>query len=736
MKMPCFLKSLSFIILVLSSFGLVNSVYAGVLTPPNDLCENAIEVTCGQSVSGSTLDASSADAPEYCDSYYLDEAGGVWYKFEGDGQVVIASLCNSGFDTQIGIFSGTCGDLECVAANDDANCGLASEVSFFSEEGITYYIYVTGFDLFEVGDYVLTITCLSSDPPANDLCVNALPIVCGEVASGITINASTQGAPEFCGAYTINTAGGVWYTFAGNGELVRASLCNSSFDTQIAIFSGNCNNLECVAANDDFCDSASEVLFGAEEGEIYYIYVTGYFNSTGVFELFLECLGEPLPNDLCFGAIPVSCGETVNGSTLSATNTGAPEYCDSYYLNEGGGVWYLYEGGGQDVVVSLCGSDFDTQIGIFSSSCDDLVCVAANDDFCDVQSEVAFFAEENETYWIYVTSYGTEGGFFELNIECESQQMTATPGNVSFSANGGDVPVVVSSNIAWTASEAVNWLELENPSGGAGSGVFSIICAPNQSAQPRNAVVTLSGSGISATVVVTQAGQTAGPDTPPWGVPQGSGLSGILLGQALINGSPATGDDWVAAFDEDGNLAGSVKLQSTGGQALINLEIFGDDPSTPGIDEGITGAEKFRLVLFDVSESKQIDYNDMGAAILLSDWVNTSGAPMPQYDDIGDIYDFITPSHTSEQLAGVDKFAVWPNPNRGEFRLEIVLIAPVAGKLAVYDALGRQIWTRQADLTAGRQEVNVALPLNISSGLYWVVMEGEGRVCGKRFFVE
>ncbi len=61
--------------------------------------------------------------------------------------------------------------------------------------------------------------------------------------------------------------------------------------------------------------------------------------------------------------------------------------------------------------------------------------------------------------------------------------------------------------------------------------------------------------------------------------------SGVFQGQATLDGVPAEEGDWSAAFDEDGNCAGSYLLIINAVDAYINLNIYGDDNTTPDVDE-------------------------------------------------------------------------------------------------------------------------------------------------------
>lgn len=121
----------------------------------------------------------------------------------------------------------------------------------------------------------------------NDLCSNAIPVEVGDVISGTTECATIDVAP-FC-VVPID-APGVWYTITGTGGTITLDLCNipgTTYDTRINVYSGDCNNLTCVAGNDDgaACGFAypSTVTFNSSACETYYILVQGFNNITGDF---------------------------------------------------------------------------------------------------------------------------------------------------------------------------------------------------------------------------------------------------------------------------------------------------------------------------------------------------------------------------------------------------------------------------------------------------------------------
>jgi hypothetical protein len=285
--------------------------------PANDACSTATLITCGATVSGSTLNA-NIDAAPTCG---LDVPRfGVWYRIVGQGGMITLSTCSAStnFDTQIGVYSGACESLTCVAGNNNAaSCAAnsrASSVTFSSTPGVSYYVWVTGV-VNSRGNFSLSVTC-TTPVPANNDCANAIAVTCGQSVNGTTLGATNAGAPGFCGT-SLGTAPGVWYTLAGQTGNTTVSLCGSSFDTKIGVFTGSCGNFTCVAGNDDSCGAQSSVTFPSTDGTTYYIYVTGFSSGAGAFSMSTTCVAPP-PVGSC------SCTNTAPFGTTSAPTTATP----------------------------------------------------------------------------------------------------------------------------------------------------------------------------------------------------------------------------------------------------------------------------------------------------------------------------------------------------------------------------------------------------------------------------
>jgi len=147
-----------------------NSSVVGFTTlaapPANDLCADAIAVSCNTVTNATTVASTTTGAPGGC-SDALNTAGGIWYTLQGwDGPMTV-DLSGSGYDTRLGVFTGTCGSLVCVDSDDDSGVGLTSLVTFAGSSSETYYVYVTGYGV-NTGSVVMSVTCGSTNPTCTE----------------------------------------------------------------------------------------------------------------------------------------------------------------------------------------------------------------------------------------------------------------------------------------------------------------------------------------------------------------------------------------------------------------------------------------------------------------------------------------------------------------------------------------------------------------------------------------
>ena len=140
----------------------------------------------------------------------------------------------------------------------------------------------------------------------------------------------------------------------------------------------------------------------------------------------------PPPNDDFASAEDLGGGTvvTASGSNLWATAE-AREPSHQGITPAAASVWYRWTAPRSGIVfVDTCGSSFDTTLAVYrGSTLDELGRVAANDDRCELQSSVRFFAVSGTTYGIAVDGLGGAQGSVELRV----RSATAPP-NDDFAA--------------------------------------------------------------------------------------------------------------------------------------------------------------------------------------------------------------------------------------------------------------------------------------------------------------
>jgi hypothetical protein len=235
----------------------------------NDLCENAIEVVAFEApVFGSTRGA-TLDAVGACFSAN-PTAPGVWYSVLGleifTTAIVLADT--TAFSGQISVFRGACDALECVAGS------FLGSVSWDSVEGERFFVLVHGQGIVE-GDFSLEVIDGERKFRIQSDCRVALVVQPGSSIIASTENYSVQDVGS-CGNLVFSTGPGRWYNMTGTGGVFRASTCDTAtdFDSQISVYGGSCDSLECIDGNDQAanCDNfGSSVSWFTEDGEPYFL---------------------------------------------------------------------------------------------------------------------------------------------------------------------------------------------------------------------------------------------------------------------------------------------------------------------------------------------------------------------------------------------------------------------------------------------------------------------------------
>jgi hypothetical protein len=135
-----------------------------------------------------------------------------------------------------------------------------------------------------------------------------------------------------------------------------------------------------------------------------------------------DIFAQIFPGSTCDTAIQLECNQSEDGNTIGILNdsqTSGATTCSG--VGTAGQLWYSYTAQENlTVTLSTCGSSMDTYIHVYGGSCGqgNLYCITQNDDYCAMQSHVAFAAVEGETYLIRVGGFASMAGAFILNVAC------------------------------------------------------------------------------------------------------------------------------------------------------------------------------------------------------------------------------------------------------------------------------------------------------------------------------
>jgi len=134
---------------------------------------------------------------------------------------------------------------------------------------------------------------------------------------------------------------------------------------------------------------------------------------------------------------------------------------------------------------------------------------------------------------------------------------------------------------------------------------------------------------VSTTVEVSSVG-----GVNPFDWPTTSNQTGVVFGQATIEGVPASDQDYVGLFVGDLCVGGGSITVNNGIAYFFNVVLYLDDPSSPEVD-GIQENQAFTMRMHDASEDEIVNHSGS-----YTGWSNANGAPMENFEDFTVIYDF------------------------------------------------------------------------------------------------
>ena len=243
--------------------------------------------------------------------------------------------------------------------------------------------------------------------PANDDCSNATIINCGDTLIGETTAGATGGSSTSC----VGTIGDdIWYSYVGDGQYITLTATSTNGEgPQVEVYEstdGTCSGFtagSCLASSGSSSTTVT-VSFVSTLGKIYYTHIGSWINGDPevIFDLAVTCSTPPVPpaNDDCVNAtiidsLPYS--YTQDDASTATNNLGFITTCTNG-MNDG--LWYSFMGNGSDITITATptGTSFDPQLGVYSGSCDALICEGTVD---------VGFSGDLETYTISASVVGT-----------------------------------------------------------------------------------------------------------------------------------------------------------------------------------------------------------------------------------------------------------------------------------------------------------------------------------------
>ncbi|MCH2199681.1 MAG: T9SS type A sorting domain-containing protein [Flavobacteriales bacterium] len=549
--------------------------------------------------------------------------------------------------------------------------------------------------------------------------------------------------------------GGEYYTVdVVSGETYTFSTCGGSWDTVITLYDEDGNYID---YNDDACSWQSELSWTSTLNGTIWVLIDeygcdDYYGCGANLYVTWEGAGDPPPaNDDCSGAEIIACGDVVNGNTDTATW----DYVSGCWTSIGApGLWYYFEGTGDFVSFILCESDYDTKINLYSDECDNLVCEMGNDDSCDSQSQISIATLEGIDYFILVQGYGGATGDFELEVTCEPYFSTLHQdcggsmticNDESFGGNADDhgdyQDLNATNNDCLTYEHQSQWFIFSPvttgtieftlvPTGGidydfAIWGPYpadEIVCPPSE------APLRCSYSALyEPTGLVVGAGDTTEP-------PSGDAwVEAITVAETDLNMyyvmliDNYTADNTAYSFDWD--LTGvtldcsfaflPVELTEFDGTVYpdrnelrwttateLNNSHFEIERSTNGLNWEVIGEV---LGQGTTQEQTSYIYNDRTRPF------GTAYYRLHQFDFNGE--NEYSPMIAFTHEADADILALYPNPGKGRFRMDIKMKFEQVVLISLMDLNGRPVWFGSYDLTEGVNQLQLDFT-NMASGSY------------------
>jgi len=157
----------------------------------------------------------------------------------------------------------------------------------------------------------------------------------------------------------------LWYHYTAMCESVTVSLCESTFDTTLAVYEGTCSSLTEIACDDDACGVQSETTFSAQSGTTYYIRIGGYDEQGSGSMTITSHTNDDYDDAFIVSAVPYS---TSQNTTIATTASDDPSVSCGSFTGQGcHSVWYQYTPQQNGLLnISAASSSYDPVVALWT----------------------------------------------------------------------------------------------------------------------------------------------------------------------------------------------------------------------------------------------------------------------------------------------------------------------------------------------------------------------------------
>ena len=386
-------------VFVIEGYAAEDSAYSVTMVCEDSALDHEGSITCGQHVTGSTVDASNSYGSVGGDHLYSFTVGPT-------SQLVQFDACLSTYDTYLRVYS-TDMFNELHGCDDCGECGLQTVLDAELAPG-DYVLVIEGY-YNEEGDYDVIMNC----PNGTE--------VSGFLDGTITVDTPVSGSTVASGSHVGNGASDHIYSFSLSGEYamwyIEFNSCGSQFDTWLRIFD---SDLEHELAGCDDCGPCGTrtVLDAVLAPGNYFVVVEGWNTAEGYYEITMSAMAGPslatMPHIECTGAAVT--GSTVGAGSQFGNGAGEMLYFFSIpeSLDSTSAMTFT------PVTFNSCGSNYDTYLWITSME-DAIVQLHGCDDCgsCGLQTilEVDLLPGD---YILVVEGFASMEGAYTVDMTCNA----------------------------------------------------------------------------------------------------------------------------------------------------------------------------------------------------------------------------------------------------------------------------------------------------------------------------